>query len=329
MTTTIGIVGGVWKDALRSMQPETVDAPLVVAAADDLANPDFLVFYSDFLAPYETAVPRERRIAVITEPPGILSYRPGFLAQFGTVISPFTHPGYGGRLIRSQPGLPWFYGCTFGKGRKPAWRYTFEELGALPRPEKINAISAVLSRKAQAPLHVARVRCAEELARRFPDNVRIFGSGFDPVDDKADAIDPYRFHLALENTRDPFYWSEKIADAYLGWAMPIYEGCTTIAASFPEASFARIDVNDVEGAVRIVGGLLEAGEKAVSVDALAAARHRLLHEHSLPALLRRTVWQLVAEAPPKAGRAEILRPNSAFSLKGRFRTLIRRIKGGA
>jgi hypothetical protein len=327
----LGLVGPVWSQALKSMQPAVTpdDARVLVRAADDVENPEFLAFYGDVAVPFATRVPRERRIIVISEPPAIVRYRPGFLAQFGTAVTPFDLPGFSGNLVRSQPAIPWFYGCTFGKGREPAWRYTFEELEALTPPPKINAISAVLSKKNQAPLHVARVTCAEELVRRFPENIRLFGSGFDPIDDKAEAIDPYRFHLALENTRDPYYWSEKIADAYLGWAMPVYEGCTGIANSFPEASFARIDVHDIPAAVRTVGALLEAGEKAVPMPALIEARARLLHEHALPAVLRRAAEPLLGEVSTRtASQSGILRPNSAFSLRGRMRSLVRRFRAG-
>ncbi len=323
----IGIVGPDWAAALPSMQPRRHESGtrVTVQAASEVENPDFLAFFGDIAGTFETVVPREKRMILISEPPGILRYRLGFLAQFGTAISPFDLPGFTGRLIRSHPGIPWFYGCTFGNGRKPAWRFSFEELLALPRPTKINAVSAVLSKKRMTPLHAARVTCAEAIARAFPGNVRIFGSGFDPVDDKADAIDPYRFHLALENTRHPDYWSEKIADAWLGWAMPIYDGCPNIEHYFPKDAFARIDVTDPKGAIRTVGALLEAGESAVPLDALAAARDALLREQSLPAVLMRAVDPILdmpgkSASRPETLRPEILRSNAHFSLENRIKS---------
>jgi hypothetical protein len=326
---SIALHGPDWAAALRSMQPAkpATASSSLVCAASEIGTPDFLAFYGDVAGAVETAVPRERRIIVISEPPGILRYQPGFLNQFGIAVSPFALPGFRGHVMVSQPGIPWFYGCTFGKGRTPAWRYTFEQLEAMPMPAKINAVSAVLSRKNQAPLHVARVKCAEALARRFPGNVRIFGSGFDPIDDKADVIDPYRFHLALENTRDPVYWSEKIADAFLGWAMPVYEGCTRIEDSFPESSLARIDVTEPEAAIRILGDLLERGERATSQDALTEARRRLLHEHALPCVLKRAVAPLIAGGLTLRTQArETLQPNAKFSFKGRMRGLVRALR---
>lgn len=324
----IGVVGPDWAAALPSMQPGTSETNLIVRAANEVDNPDFLAFFGDAGGSFETTLPVERRIIVISEPPGILRYQPGFLAQFGIVISPFDQPGFTGHFVRSHPAIPWFYGCTFGKGRKPVWRYSFEELVNLQPPPKLNVVSAVLSKKRITPLHAARLKCAEKIARAFPENVRIFGSGFDPVDDKADAIDPYRFHLALENTRHPDYWSEKIADAWLGWAMPIYDGCPNVGHYFPEGAFSRIDVMDSQAAIRLVGGLLDRGEAAVSRDALAEARARLLHQQSLPAVLVRAVDQGRTAATARLlKRPEVLRANARFTVLGRAKGLIRTLSG--
>lgn len=328
---TIGIVGATWSLALPRMQPASGGpGPFRVGVADPAREPDFLVHFGDVTEPMETRVPRARRVIVITEPPGVLTYESGFLDQFGIVITPFPLGRFGGRIIQSQPGLAWFYGCTFGANQPTVMRYSFEELLAMPPPPKTNAISAVLSRKVLAPLHVARVKCVEAVAARFPGHVRIFGSGFEPVADKAEAIDPYRFHFSLENTRGTLYWSEKIADAYLGWAMPVYDGCTTITDSFPAASLARIDVNDPEEAIRCVGELLEAGEKAVSIDAMAEARRRLLTEHSAPAMLQRALAPFAADVMALSKEPPVtLRPNAAFSLRGRLKSVLRKIRGGA
>lgn len=323
----IGVVGPDWAAALPSMQPEASDAGFVVRAASEVEHPDFLAFFGDVSGNFETTLPVERRIIVISEPPGILRYRPGFLAQFGITISPFDQPEFSGHFVRSHPAIPWFYGCTFGKGRKPAWRYSFEELVNLPPPPKLNVVSAVLSKKRITPLHAARLKCAEKIAYAFPENVRIFGSGFDPVDDKADAIDPYRFHLALENTRHPDYWSEKIADAWLGWALPIYDGCPNIGTYFPENALAKIDVTDPQAAVRIVGDLLEAGERAVSMEALKVARVMLLHEQSLPAVLTRAVDLFLHRPLSATVKPETLYPNAHFSPVSRIKSVIRAMVG--
>lgn len=320
---TIALVGPNWREALRAMDIAAGDgrAAIRVAAFEDAPAPDYLAFFTDAPVDFRTDIPVSRRIIVISEPGGIMRYHPAFLAQFGIAISPFPLPGYRGRLIIGQPGIPWFYGCRFRHDGPPVWRFPAAELLARPRPAKEDIISVVLSKKTMTALHVQRLRCVEALEKAFPRHIRVFGSGFSPVDDKADVIDPARFHLALENTRHPHYWTEKIADSYLGWAMPLYDGAPDIGTYFPEASLARLDVTQPQAAIRLVGGMLEQGEAAVDVAALAGARERLILEYSLPAILRRAVAGLPREAAPGAS-IDTLRANRQFSLKNRLRALI-------
>src|SRR5690242_13571878 len=71
---------------------------------------DWLVVYDEPPQALKTTVPREKRILFITEPPGIKTYPKAFLAQFGTVVSPYDLPGVTGRFVRRQTALPWHYG---------------------------------------------------------------------------------------------------------------------------------------------------------------------------------------------------------------------------
>jgi Glycosyltransferase family 10 (fucosyltransferase) C-term len=321
----LALVGPNWSEALRALDlMADADAGESTVMALESGQPaDALAFFADAPAGFETDLPVERRLIVISEPPGILRYAPKFLDQFGVALSPVPLPGFTGRLIRSQPGVPWFYGCRFRQEGPPFWRFTAADLLARPRPAKSDMISVVLSKKTMTPLHAARLACVEALARAFPDNLRIYGSGFTPIDDKAVVIDSARFHLALENTRHPDYWTEKIADAYLGWAMPIYDGAPNIAEYFPETSLARINVEDIPGAIRIVGALLERGEAAVDLAALALARERLLKEHALPALLRRAVRDLgLSREGARLSQPVAIHPNRHFSWRNRLRRVI-------
>ena len=42
----------------------------------------------------------------------------------------------------------------------------------------------------------------------------------------------------------PSYWTEKLADAYLGYALPVVSGPNNLAEWFPEESFVPIDIDD-------------------------------------------------------------------------------------
>ena len=63
-----------------------------------------------------------------------------------------------------------------------------------------------------------------------------------PIEDKFDALIGYKYHLALENSVIPDYWTEKLADSLLAWCKPIYYGCPNIndyfSSSFKRKAFA-------------------------------------------------------------------------------------------
>ena len=72
------------------------------------------------------------------------------------------------------------------------------------------------------------------------------------IEQKADALDPYRYHLAVENYIGPHYWTEKLADAFLGYTLPFYCGAPNAADYFPEESFIPIDINNFDGALETI-----------------------------------------------------------------------------
>lgn len=54
------------------------------------------------------------------------------------------------------------------------------------------------------------------------------GGGYAPFDEKSDGLAPYRFSVVIENIRERNYFSEKLIDAILCEAVPIYWGCPNI-----------------------------------------------------------------------------------------------------
>ena len=97
-----------------------------------------------------------------------------------------------------------------------------------------------------------------EIENRTSDKISTFlAIGFDPIPDKWDAIYLYKYHIVLENCSIPDYWTEKLADAFLGLAYPIYYGCTNLSSYFPEKSFTPIDIDNPEQAISILKKLLK------------------------------------------------------------------------
>lgn len=203
-------------------------------------------------------------------------YAQGFYKQFGHVLDthPMSrHPG----LILGAPGLNWHVGLDL---QTRTYRFGYDHLKALSRPAKDNRIAVVCSSANFTPGQRHRLALLDYLKQRLGDRIVHFGRGFQPVDDKMDAILPYRFHLVLENTRASNYWTEKLADAYLGWAFPVYLGCPNLDEFFSPDAFCAIGGDDFEVAAVCIERLLDTPETPDEVNAVAEARTRVLDQYN-------------------------------------------------
>ncbi len=232
------------------------------------------------------ACPPEHTLLVTTEPSCVKAYGTAFARQFAAVLTSqepwaLPHPD----RIYSQSGLVWLYGYDRDSGRVR----TFDELLNAPPPPKHGGVSMVWSAKAQGhTFHRRRHALMRGLRERLPE-LALHGGGVRPLPDKAAAIDPYRCHVAIENHIAPHHWSEKLADTFLGFALPFYCGCPNVTDYFPEESLIRIPPDDAEEAARIIREAMAAGEHARRREAVLEARRRVLEEHNLFALLARAI----------------------------------------
>jgi hypothetical protein len=183
--------------------------------------------------------------------------------------------------IFHHPGLIWHYGLSFGDGEF----ITYNEMVATPPPEKSKLISTVCSqRKGNITLHSTRVDFTWRLKDELPD-LDIFGHGVNPMEDKAEALDPYKFHIVVENHVYQHHLTEKLPDAFLGYALPFYHGAPNTADYFPEESFIPIDINNYERSRDIIRSHIANNEYEDRLPYIIEARRRVLEEQNLFAIL--------------------------------------------
>jgi len=242
----------------------------------------------------ELSCPRRNTILFTSEPSSVTRYGKDFAAQFGYVLTSqeewaLPHPN----AIRSQSGNYWHY----GKG--------YDQLMAEAPPQKTELFSTICSAK-QMPytMHARRYAFTHRLKENVPE-LEIFGWGVRYIEHKYDAIDPYKFHLAIENHASEHHWTEKLADAFLGYSVPIYCGCTNVFDYFPEDSVIPIDINDYEGSLKTIQKVLYTeGEYERRLDAVIEARRRVIEEYNLPAMLSRII-ETAEPAPTDTKKAVI------------------------
>jgi len=109
------------------------------------------------------------------------------------------------------------------------------------------------------------------------------------MNDKAEALDPYQYHLTVENHVYPHHLTEKLPDAFLGYTVPFYHGCPNAADYFPRESFIPIDMNDFGSTVDIIRSTLANNEYNDRLPYVIEARRRVLEKYNLFALLEREI----------------------------------------
>ena len=216
------------------------------------------------------------------EPSSITVYGTDFLAQFGRVLSSqekwaIRHS----HLVASPPLWCWFYGTGGEKVRG------LDELREQTIPVKTETISTVCSTKRHAHTwHRGRLDFVEYLKNQLPE-LAVFGRGYQPVADKATALDSFRYHVVCENAVSLNHWTEKLADAYLGYCLPFYFGCPNVADYFPPESFIPINIADHQSALETVRRAIANNEYERRLPYIQEARCRVLDQYNIfPAIVR-------------------------------------------
>ena len=195
----------------------------------------------------------------------------------------------------------------------------YEALVNMPPPKKSKSLSVLCSATSTLPGHNKRLGFLKKLTERFGDRIDVFGRGIRPVPDKSDAIVPYRFHIVLENSRLHDYWTEKLADSYLGWAFPIYWGCPNIGDYFGANSFIEVDIDRPDEAIAGIESVMDQELTPDRTAGLAAARALVLDRYNTFDVIRRACESLPAGAPRNA----VIRSQRSFR-PSRFRRLLGR-----
>jgi hypothetical protein len=303
---------GAWGDLRFRLDGEDGDA-------------DWLVVFDEPSPSLRTTAPRERRILFVTEPPGVKAYPSRYANQFGVLVSPYAVPDFRGRAFTQQPSLNWHYGVGQGALERLVTHLQWRELAADKPKSKL--ASVICSTKASLPFQRLRLAFVERVKARLGDRVDVFGRGVRPIDDKQEAIAAYKYHIVLENSAIDHFWTEKLADAYLGDAFPIFAGCANVEAYFDPRSLRRIDISDPDRAIDEVERVLDSTLWEDSRPQIREARRRVMNEYNLFPVVARIIAQTEASAlVAKRTAPTALRPAAPRQMKA-FRKRLRAFLG--
>ncbi len=281
---------------------------------------DFMVVYDEPDGSFLTHIPKERRILFISEPPSIKEYKKTYLEQFGIVCTPQKIIGLNNhtKQIIGQLCLPWHYGVAHS--HRFSEYETYDSLSSMQVPKKNNKISTMISSKVMNNHHRQRIHTTQFLKQELGDEFHLLGRGYNEIDDKAEGIAPYAFHLVCENNDVPHFWTEKLADAYLGWSFPIFSGCDNIKEYFPENSFVQVDLSKPEKVLQQIRDILDTPNFYESRQSfIEKARNLILNDYNLFAVVNNIIENYEGDSDYMLNSAEKIEPQTPrYNLMEKF-----------
>lgn len=166
---------------------------------------------------------------------------------------------------------------------------SYDELKNMPYPTKTNKVSCIVSSK-----HTHRENYVKRLIS-YDSPIKLYGRGHNPFqygksykgaldydgNCKLRGLMDYEYSIVLENSQQKNYFTEKLADAYLSWTVPIYWGCPNIDDFFPDKSYHLIDLNH-KNPIEEVNEIIN---KPIDVEVLREARNLILDKYN--------IWEVV------------------------------------
>ena len=286
--------------APAGMELLTPDSSLKWGLCDFDFNPqeeskeyDFWIVFGNPGKCEQAKVAPENTLFVAGEPPSKKIYPGKYYRQFGHIVD--THRGSKHPLLKiDAPAICWLVGLNI---KKLCFEYGYNELIKMKRPPKENKIGVVCSSSSKTAGQRTRLRFLEKLKDQLGDQIIHFGKGFTPIDDKMQGIAPYRFQLVLENSLSPHYWTEKLTDAYLGWAYPFYVGCPNLAEYFDDNGFVSLDINNPSKSAEQIQAALQENETQSEILAVEKARDQILTKYNPFSRFDRWVCEFYKDLP--------------------------------
>jgi len=258
-------------DLLRQTPHELGEWEGITFTLDPVEECDYLIFLNNQMEEAIRAKCPVENVWAIMQEPYMKGHTDWMAEKHDHFAKVFTHspPSHDPKYIPSHPALPWHVNKTY------------DQLLSMPIPDKTRPISWVVGNANDLPGHFKRLSFLRCIQQDKSIDIDLFGRAVVPIEDKWDGLAPYKYSLAIENTSTADYWTEKIADCFLSWTVPIYFGCNNIADYFPPESYIIIDINNRQKALEKVKKMIAEDQWEKRLPALQEARNLVLNRYQL------------------------------------------------
>jgi GR25 family glycosyltransferase involved in LPS biosynthesis/glycosyltransferase involved in cell wall biosynthesis len=176
------------------------------------------------------------------------------------------------------------------------WQLTRTPTGPVTTP-KIDQVACILSAKKADPGQKHRVEFLRYLESTAPDiPAAVFGrenyhglaAYRGPVTGaKEDILLPAKYYFMCENNAEANYVTEKLWEPILCESLCFYWGAPNIADIVDPAAYIQLDMTDYAAAASIIREAIATDEWSRRLPAIRAAKHKLLTEQALGAVVER------------------------------------------
>ncbi len=244
--------------------------------------------------------PKNNIIFITCEPTAIKKYERKFLNQFSKVIT-------------TQPDVqhPHVYHMPSGHGWWP--KKSFDELYGHNEVEKSKLISIVVSNRSQTEGHKKRLAFCKNLKNYFGDKIDIFGRGTQPFDDKWDVLAPYKYSVAIENSVEQDYISEKLTDNFVCLTFPFYYGCPNVGDYYDKNSYQLIDIDDFKKSCSMIEKIIrDQNHYNEHLKHLIATKNKYLEERFITPLIANFIKKEYGNTAYNSKERVTLKPEKNF-----------------
>lgn len=274
---------------------------------------DMVVVFEGVNTPQTVKVKEGGLIFISGEPPSSETYPHAFTNQFDWVVTCHEKIRHNNKIL-AQQALNWHY--AYNRTNK-TYSKSFNDLVNMPIPNKSKNISIITSNQRMMPGHSRRMKLIDKLLKKQGEKINLYGKGFKYIDDKAEALDDYYFHVCIENSCVNHYWTEKIADPLLSYTVPIYVGAPNIADYFDLKGLPTFSVDDVDGISKFIDRIAECPQREYNryIDFLKFNRNKLLNDYNIYPTLIQFYFDKGLANNSKVISKTILGPSAFFAYK--------------
>jgi len=302
-----------WDLKRQSPKSSSVWGDYIFHINEEIEECDFWFVFNGLLKPSENTRCNQKNVVLLTaEPSSVENYNNKFIKQFSHVITCQREIKHAGKTYHHQ-GQPYFVGANYFNSEYVSFTKGYDELTRKTAIEKKKSISLITSNKSFTDGHAQRLNFCRKLKEYFGNQIDLFGRGINDFQDKWDVLSDYKYSIAIENSSQEDYFTEKINDCFLAHTFPIYYGCSNLEKYYNPKSYQIINIHDFDESRRTIERLLnDEHHYSEALSYILDSKSRYLNQYNIFPLIVSFIENNLNPNLPK--KQVSLRQNSGMTL---------------